>query len=62
MNVPSYIYETIATKFSAEQTEAIDRNWFTYSNGFSFSRSTKAQILREARVVFECLNSEELAG
>jgi hypothetical protein len=61
MNVPKYVFETIATKFNAEQTEAIDRNWFTYSNGFSFGNSSKAQILREARVVLECLNSEELA-
>lgn len=61
-NIPQYVYDTIATKFSEKQTAAIDRNWFTYSNGFRFSSATKAAILREARVVWECLDSQERAS
>jgi hypothetical protein len=62
MNVPKYIYEALAAKFSAADTETIDKNWFTYSNGFSFGNSSNAQIMREARMVLACVKYEASEG
>lgn len=52
---PKFAIEIISSKFTAEQVVTITENWGRFGDQrFSFSNSTKAQILREASTVLNC--------
>jgi len=53
--LPKYVLEIMAEKFSPAQVTTIDQHFDMYSNGFSFSNSSKAQFWAEGRMVLSCV-------
>lgn len=54
MNLPQWVHELLAKKFTAEEMVIIDAQWWTY-NCISLSNSSKVELIRAAKTVLMCV-------
>ena len=56
MNLPKYVYEHLATKFSVSDLAIIDTNWDRFIQ-IRFGDASNAKLVKNAKIVLACTAS-----